>query len=388
MFKKEYWIGFVTGAVAAAVGSILGFTITQVQRAERGYVMSNPAHEARLESLEDLVDQYYLGEIDKEKMANGVYKGLIEGLGDRYSCYYTAEEYQVETEESEGTYEGIGILMEGLEDGTIRIVECIEGSPGSLAGLQKDDIILRLDGKDVTEMELDEVVSYIKNGTTGNVVVLLQRGSGDAVRTHEITVPVSSVEMPSVYTEMLPGNIGYLQILEFKSVTYHQFCDSFDSLVADGMEKLVIDIRDNPGGYVDVVCNILRRILPQGLIVYTEDKYGKREEEFCDGETPLNMPLVVLVNGGSASAAEIFAGAVKDYGIGTIVGTTTYGKGVVQSIRAYPDGSAVKLTTSHYFTPSGTDINEIGIVPDLVLEEPGDETEEDVFLNKAVELLG
>ena len=201
-------------------------------------------------------------------------------------------------------------------------------------------------------------------------------------------MPVANVELPSVYTDILEEKTGYLQITEFKSVTYHQFCDALDKLIEDGIERLVIDVRDNPGGYVDVVCNILRRILPEGLIVYTEDKHGERIEEYGDGETPLSIPLAVLVNTGSASASEIFAGAVKDYSIGTIVGTTTYGKGVVQSIRAYPDGSAVKLTTSHYFTPKGTDIHEIGIEPDIFIENNEDSDEySDAQLQKALEVL-
>ena len=186
--------------------------------------------------------------------------------------------------------------------------------------------------------------------------------------TQEITVKVSDVELPSVFGEMLDENTGYIQITEFKGVTAQQYEETFADLKDQGMTRLIVDLRDNPGGLLNIVCDILRDILPEGLIVYTEDKNGNRSEETCDGKNPLDMSLAVLVNGNSASASEIFAGAVKDYGIGTIVGTTTYGKGVVQSIRQLSDGSAVKLTVANYYTPNGNSINKTGIEPDVEVE--------------------
>ena len=187
----------------------------------------------------------------------------------------------------------------------------------------------------------------------------------DAEDAMEITVQITDVELPSVFHEMLDQKIGYIRITEFKGVTCEQYKTAFTDLKDQGMERLIVDLRDNPGGLLDQVCDILREILPEGLIVYTEDKDGNREEETCDGKNELQIPLAVLVNESSASASEIFAGAVQDYGIGTIVGTTTYGKGVVQSIRQLSDGSAVKLTVANYYTPKGNNINKTGIKPDI-----------------------
>jgi len=384
MQRKEYWLGFITGALAVAAGGILGVTVNHVQHVRRGYVMSDPGHQARLESLEDLIDEYYLEETDDEQLAQGVYKGLIDGLGDQYSYYYTPEEYTEEKESSQGSYEGIGVLMQSLDDGTILIVECYDNAPGKEAGLLAGDIITRVDDIDVTEAELTDVVAHIKEKVEGSIEISVLRGEGEEQKALDITVPVTNVELPSVYSEMIEDDIGYIQITEFKSVTYHQFTDAYEQLQTDGMQRLIVDLRDNPGGYVDVVCDILREILPEGVICYTEDKHGEREEFFSDGKSPISIPLAVLVNGDSASASEIFAGAVKDYDIGNIVGTTTYGKGVVQSIRAYPDGSAVKLTTSHYYTPKGHDIHEVGIEPDVIVEA---EEGRDAQLEKACELL-
>ena len=187
----------------------------------------------------------------------------------------------------------------------------------------------------------------------------------DTENAMDIKVSVTDVELPSVFSEMLEDNIGYIRITQFTGVTVEQYQEAFNNLKKKGMEKLIVDLRDNPGGLLDSVCDILRKILPEGLIVYTEDKEGNREEEKCDGKNELQMPLAVLVNESSASASEIFAGAVQDYGIGTIVGTTTYGKGVVQSIRQLSDGSAIKLTIANYYTPKGNNINKIGIKPDI-----------------------
>ena len=173
------------------------------------------------------------------------------------------------------------------------------------------------------------------------------------------------MELPSVFHEMLDDQIGYIRITEFKGVTCEQYREAFQNLDEQEMKRLIVDLRDNPGGLLDSVCEILREILPEGLIVYTEDKDGNREEQTCDGKNELQIPLAVLVNENSASASEISAGAVQDYGIGTIVGTTTYGKGVVQSIRQLSDGSAIKLTIANYYTPKGNNINKIGIKPDI-----------------------
>ena len=224
-------------------------------------------------------------------------------------------------------------------------------------------VITAIDDTDVTDMELSEVVSLIKENKDKNIVLTVQRE--DEETPLQITVEVTDVELPAVFSEMLDDETGYIQITQFTGVAPQQYKDAFVDLKQKGMQKLVVDLRDNPGGLLTSVCEILRDILPEGLIVYTEDKDGNREEETCDGKNELHMPLAVLVNESSASASEIFAGAVQDYGIGKIVGTTTYGKGVVQELRQLRDGSAVKLTVSNYYTPKGNSINKVGIKPDI-----------------------
>ena len=293
---------------------------------------------------------------------------------------------------TEGSYEGIGIVLQKNSGGGVKVVLCYEGGPGKEAGLKEDDIISAIDGEDITDMALGEVVSLIKDSEKEKVTLTVHREEEEEPL--EIIVPVTDVELPSVFYEMLDDRTGYMQITEFTGVTYNQYMEAFADLTDSGMESLVVDLRGNPGGLLNSVCDILRQILPEGLIVYTEDKYGNREEETCDGENPLKIPLAVLVNENSASASEIFAGAVQDYGVGTIVGTNTYGKGIVQAIRTLTDGSAVKLTVSRYYTPKGNDIHKVGIAPDIPVELDvnllaKDEIshEEDNQLQKALEVL-
>lgn len=362
MKHGTYVKGVVTGVVLTVLA---GGGIKAVQYCRSDEILSDLAFTQKIKYLENMIDEEYLGEISTDKLEEGVYAGLIYGLGDVYSRYYTKDEYEQESVTTEGSYVGIGVAMQKYTAGGIQIVECYKGSTAEEAGVKVDDVITAINGEDITDTELQEVVSMIKDNEDKDVVLTVQRKGED---TQEITVKVSNVELPSVFGEMLDENTGYIQITEFKGVTVEQYEKVFADLKEQGMERLVVDLRDNPGGLLNVVCDILRDILPEGLIVYTEDKNGNRSEETCDGKNPLDMPLAVLVNGNSASASEIFAGAVKDYGLGTIVGTTTYGKGVVQSIRQLSDGSAVKLTIANYYTPKGNSINKTGIRPDVEVE--------------------
>ena len=361
MKNKEFWKGTVAGALVVAcvtVGAYAGAGL-----ATKDMVLGDRKCRSKLTYLENLIDEYYLGDKDEEKLQEGLYTGLLYGLDDPYSRYYTAEEYEAENSYSQGTYVGIGILMEKNKEGGVKIVECYEGGPGEEAGLKAGDIISAIDGEDITDDEVSDVADLVRNSDKDSVVLTVHRENVDDAM--EITVPITDVELPSVFHEMLDSKIGYIRITEFKGVTSEQYQEAFDDLNSQGMEKLIVDLRDNPGGLLDSVCDILRQILPEGLIVYTEDKDGNREVEKCDGKNELLIPLAVLVNESSASASEIFAGAVQDYGIGTIVGTTTYGKGVVQSIRQLSDGSAIKLTIANYYTPKGNNIHKIGIKPDI-----------------------
>lgn len=389
MKHKEYTAGVLTGVlvVTLAVGGV-----KFVQQRQYNGVLSDTSHVQKIEYLEKLIDQEYLGEVDNDEMAEGVYAGLVYGLGDVYSRYYTADEYAQETASTDGAYAGIGVSIQKNKNGGVQIAECYEGGPGAEAGLQTGDVITAINDTDVTDMELSDVVSMIRENKDKTIVLTVLRENEDSSR--EISVDVTDVELPSVSGEMIDESTGYIQITQFTGVTPQQYKDTFAELKDKGMERLVIDLRDNPGGLLTSVCDILREILPEGLIVYTEDKYGNRKEETCDGKNKLDMPLAVLVNENSASASEIFAGAVQDHGVGTIVGTTTYGKGVVQELRQLSDGSAVKLTVSNYYTPNGNSINKVGIKPDVevklasvLLNKDEITHEEDNQLQKALNVI-
>ena len=389
MKHKEYAAGVLTGVlvVALAAGGV-----KFVQQRQYNGVLSDSSHVQKIEYLEKMIDQEYLGEVDNAEMAEGIYAGLVYGLGDVYSRYYTADEYAQETASTDGAYAGIGVSIQKNKNGGVQIAECYEGGPGAEAGLQTGDVITAINDTDVTDMELSDVVSLIRENKDNTIVLTVFRENEEKSR--EISVDVTDVELPSVFGEMLDKKTGYIQITQFTGVTLQQYKDMFAELKDKGMERLVIDLRDNPGGLLTSVCDILREILPEGLIVYTEDKYGNREEETCDGKHQMDMPLAVLVNENSASASEIFAGAVQDHEVGTIVGTTTYGKGVVQELRQLSDGSAVKLTVSNYYTPNGNSINKVGIKPDVevklaseLLNKDEITHEEDNQLQKALDVI-
>ena len=343
MADKQFIKGAITGVLCASL--VLGGGYVGLQKAGRAgsNVLSDVAVTQKIKYLEDIIDQNYLEDVDEDSLKEGIYTGLLYGLGDPYSRYYTEEEYEEEMRDTEGSYSGIGVSITQNTEGGILVVDCYEGSPADEAGLKANDVITAVNGTDVTEMTPAEVSKMIREKEDGTSILTVYHQEAD--EPEEITV--------------------YLRITEFTMVTPQQFEDAYKDLQAKGMEKLIVDLRDNPGGVLSSVCDVLRQILPEGLIVYTEDKYGEKQEMKCDGDTPIDIPLAVLVNENSASASEIFAGAVKDYEIGTIVGTTTYGKGIVQSIRQLSDGSAVKLTTAKYFTPKGNDIHKVGITPDV-----------------------
>lgn len=342
---RQFWKGAAVGGAAVVIAMAGRFvSIYGVDT-----VLTNREYAEKLRTLEKIIDTNYLEEKDKDALAEGMYAGLLYGLNDPYSCYYTAEEYEKQNTETEGSYVGIGVAMQKNPDGGVKIAECYEGGSAYAAGIKVNDIISSIDGKDITDWEMEDVADYIKNREADAVSLTVHRENVEEAL--DISVKIADVELPSVYGEMLDKKTGYIEITEFKGVTFEQYKETFERLKEQGMERLVIDLRDNPGGLLTSVCDVLGWILPEGLIVYTEDKYGNKMEETCDGKHPLDMPLAVLVNEGSASASEIFAGAVQDYEVGTIVGTTTFGKGVVQALYPMSDGSAVKLTVSKYYTP-------------------------------------
>lgn len=338
----------------------------------------------KVSDIYERIQDAYLGEIDDEKLTDYMCTGLVAGLEDKYSTYYTQEQYEKMIESANGHYSGIGISILADESGKVVIESCGENTPAAEAGITAGDILLEIDGTRVTGMTASEAAKLIQNKKEGEAFSMTLNRDG---KDYTVEIAVREVEAISVAGSMLDEQVGYIRISEFTGVTSQQFADSYQKLKDQNMTKLIIDLRSNPGGLVSGVCDTLRQILPKGLIVYTEDKYGSRKEQTCDGETPIDISMVVLVNGSSASASEIFAGAVQDYGVGTIVGTVTYGKGVVQDTYPLDNGGAVKLTVSHYFTPKGNDINGKGLTPDVVCDLP-DDASEDLQIEKAKEILG
>ena len=321
----------------------------------------------KMELLELVVNQYYMNDISVEDMRTGAYKGLMEGLGDPYTCYYTAEEYDALMESTEGTYYGIGaVVQQNLKTMYITIVKPYVDGPAYKAGMLPGDIIYKVDDVDVTGMEIDNVVAMMKGPEGTQVKVTVVRdGESDPV---ELLITRAQITIETVEYEMLDYNIGYILVSSFDEPTPAQFKEAIRDLQKQGMEGLIIDMRDNPGGLLSAVVEMLDYILPKGMIVYTEDKYGYRNEYTGTDADVLELPMVVMINGNSASAAEIFAGAMQDYEAATIIGTTSYGKGIVQTILPLTDGTAVKVTVSRYFTPRGVCIHGTGIVPDKEVE--------------------
>lgn len=381
--KKRFLQGALTGALVTLLG------ISLVSCGVLGYKNVVSREEKRkLSELDSLIESDYLGDVDEDALKEGLYKGYLEALGDPYSEYYDAEETEKFNENMSGEFSGIGVVMsQDQKSGLVTMVQIYKESPAAKAGLKKGDILFQVDGKDVSGKKLDEIVTEIKGEKGTEVKLTVLRGE----EREKVTTSVirDTIEVQTVEYEMMEDQIGYLAVSEFDSVTYEQYQTALKDLEAQGMKGLVIDLRNNPGGNLDIVCEMLDLILPKGLIVYTEDKDGEKQEYTSDADYDYDVPMTVLINGNSASASEIFAGAVQDYGKADIVGTTSYGKGVVQSVYALKDGTCVKLTVAEYFTPKGRSINGKGITPDVEVEYEynEEEPEADNQLERAVEVL-
>lgn len=321
---------------------------------------------AKMKVIENVIDTYFYKEdVDKDAMVDGIFKGMVESLGDPYSEYYSKEELESLYQDSFGVYYGVGAYVSlDTTTGLAKVSGIIADSPAEEADLRAEDIIYKVDDVDVTGMTLQETVSLIKGDENTTVKLTLIRDGKEI----EKEVTRRKVESPTVNFKMLDDGMAYIQITEFDTVTVDQFTEAMAMARGNDMKGLILDLRSNPGGNLSSVVSIAKQMLPKGLIVYTEDRDGNREEYSCDGSKELDVPMVVLVNGNSASASEILAGAIKDYGIGTLVGTTTFGKGIVQRPIELSDGSAVKLTISSYYTPNGINIHGIGIEPDVECE--------------------
>lgn len=351
--------------------------------------------EEKIETINEIIDEkFYFEASDDEEREEYLYKGLMESLDDPYSVYYTAEEYTEMMDTSTGSYQGIGVsVQQNMETMTITVIRVFQGSGAEEAGLLPKDIVIGVDGRELNGEEVSEVVTWIKGEPGTTVDVTVYRPSTDEEIT--LTIERRTIENSTVSYRMEENNIGYIEVTEFYEKTSEQFELAIEDLQAQGMKALIVDLRNNPGGYVSVVVEMCDLFIEDGTIVYTEDKDGNIIEQYnAEDRNSLDIPMVVLVNGDSASASEIFSGCMKDYGKATIVGTTTFGKGIVQQVIPLNDGSAVKLTIAKYFTPNGNDIHEIGIEPDVVVElpeellyEPVIPRDQDVQLQKAIELL-
>ncbi len=401
--KRDFLNGIIVGGLATALvftGAYAGKTAYQIikvrgaaaEAASESVINTETIQKIKL--LESVIDEayYYDDKVSIDDLQEGVYKGLVSALGDPYSEYYTKEELEEVVNSNKGVAYGIGAYISLNKQWNMAMINNVmEESPAQEAGLMAGDVIIEVDGESTQGMSVSQVVSLVK-GREGTTVRLTVYREGEADYLEIDAVRGKLIEATTVNSGMLEGtdHIGYVRISEFDGVTVDQYAEAMAVLKEEGMKALVLDLRSNPGGDVNAVVEIARKILPKGMIVYTEDKYGNRKEYTCDGDREFDLPLAVLVNEYSASASEILAGAVQDYKTGTLIGTTTYGKGIVQQIQRLEDGTAIKLTISAYYTPLGRNIHGIGITPDIELEYDYEAYEAegiDNQVDKAIEIL-
>ena len=396
MNKKNFLEGIMAGIVLAmSVNILASFAIPALTKAAPALGVSSSKEIGtgdKLNKIYNIIDSHYVEDYSEIKLEDSMYGGLVSGLGDIYSSYMSAAEYTVFNEQSEGKYAGIGAVVTSTEDERVMVVSPYDGSPAANAGMMPKDIIMAVNGMDTRGAGLDTVVSMMKGEPGTSVNITLYRESEN--RTFDVDIVRDTIIIPTVTQKMLDNNIGYIRLSGFERVTYKQFATALSELKTEGAQGFVLDVRNNPGGLLDVVADICNLLVPQGNIVYTEDKNG--EQQFLKSDKNyLDMPMTLLVNGNSASASEVMAGAIKDHGVGVLVGEQTFGKGVVQNIYPLEDGSAVKVTIARFYSPNGVCIHGEGITPDHVVEmEPELSAnvssltfEEDIQLQKAAEIV-
>lgn len=385
----------IMAVIVGIVSSLVTLTIVSVTLGLHLFDMDGAQEElpvSEFSRVEDIIKQNYLREFSMEDLQYAGLKAMVAALDDPYSVYYTPEEFAAFKQEASGEYYGLGMVITKEEaTGLSKVEYFFEGSSAEEAGLKVGDYIISVNGEDVTNMSLQEIGKLCigEEGTTLKIGVL--RGE----ESFEFEVVRRAVTRDMVKYKMLPDGIGYMQIIQFGGNCEALFNEAMSFFEEQEAKGIVIDLRDDPGGYLTTVVKVLDRLLPEGTLVYTEDKNGRRETWSSDANC-IDLPIAVVVNGNTASAAEIFAGAVQDYGYGPVVGTRTYGKGVVQVvIPIQSTGAGLKITTSQYFTPSGRIIDRNGIYPDHYIDiqqefkdDPLSYTfEQDAQINKAVEVL-
>ena len=402
--KNKFWKGALVGALLTAfagliiVGMSLGIFLigrTAIDGPQQA-AESNQAENQdgsldlnritkKITTLQQIIDKYYLFDEDTTKVEDWIYKGMMYGLNDPYTTYYTAEEYQKLSEDTEGEYHGIGVMIsQNRSTGIITVIKVFKDTPAAEAGMRPGDVLYKVGDMEVTGMDMDILVKDYIKGKDGSEVALtvFRQDEGEYV---DLKMERRNVTVQTVEYQMLEDHVGYIAVSQFDVVTADQFKAAVDDLEKQGMKKLLVDLRNNPGGVLDTVVGMLDYILPDDLmiegdkdlvrtnteatlLVYMADKNGKGGQEYASDGHSLDIPLAVLVNGESASASEVFTGAMKDYGRATVVGTKTFGKGIVQNLIPLDNGTAIKMTTAHYYTPSGFDLHGKGIEPDVEVE--------------------
>lgn len=357
----------------------------------------------KLQTVSDIIENYSIYDTDTSAMADAAATAMTDSLNDPYTNYYSAQEYESFMSEIQNSYTGIGIILgSDTSSGKLIVISPIEGQAAEQCGILSGDYILAIDDTSYSANQMKEAVAAIKCTESSAsalppVKLTIQRNS----EIFDVTVPRGTVNRESVSVKTFPDGVGYLRITQFNSKdnsladakdTYDEFTEKLSALGTENISSLIIDLRNNPGGDLDVVTKIADRLLPYGVITYTEDKDGEKKYYTSD-ENSLNLPMVVLVNGGSASASEVLSGALKDFKKATLVGEKTFGKGVVQSVFPLYDGSGITVTSARYFTPSGVCIHGEGIEPDVEIKGNSEKAisqlslEEDLQLQKAIEIL-
>lgn len=389
--KKSFWKGALCGALATLlVVVIIGGTIILCSFLGLTDKIVDIKTEIKLKMIQSIIDDTYLyvDDIDKNELRDSLIEGYVDGLNEPYTVYYDEEETTALFESSSGEFGGVGItIMQDITNMEMTFATIHENCPGEVAGFREGDILYKVDGEDVTGQELDHVITKIRGDVGTEIEMTVLRGPEK--KEYTATMVRTLIQNQSVKYEMLDDQIGYISVTGFEDLTAGQFEAAILDLTDQKMESVIIDLRGNPGGNLSTVVDMCDMILSGGTIVSIEDRNGKGETYTADAECILQVPMVLLVNENSASASEIFAGAVKDHGVGTLVGTTTFGKGIVQNIYSLLDGTSFKVTSSEYFSPNGTSIHGVGVEPHVIIEYEYDEENPDYDnqLEKAIEIL-
>lgn len=368
-------------SIILVIVTVIGTTMFQITLGNK-VIISKDLYESyakynKLLGLEGLIQEDYYKEVSENNLVDGALKGLFEGLNDPYSQYYTVDEFESLKEQTSGSFVGIGVYI-GVnpENNKLTIISPIEGSPADKAGIKSGDIVLKVDGQSVETKKIDDVIKHIKGKENTKVNLNVQR-KGEEL---SFDIKRETIVTKSVSNEVMDNNIGYLRIKSFDENTYKEFKENLNTLESKGVKGLVIDLRDNPGGLLDVCVDIADDLIGKGTIVYTKDNTGNKEYYKSD-DKQVDMPIAVLINGGSASASEILTAALVDNNKAIAIGETSFGKGLVQSVKGLKDGTGYKLTTAQYFTPNGDYINGKGITPKIK------ETNENQQLKSALEYI-